>query len=242
MKISKILAAGLFATAIATAQEANTQKPGAGVGIRAAFNYNMMYGLSDEWNVYAEEDDDTPAGIGFEGGLVARLQLLPFLQFTPEVLFNYTNLKQDDGDTDREFKQMGIEIPVLLRVTPIDKIYLAIGPTFEFNISDEEHLNSGDMEVLGEKYHHEYPEGYDRNTLQFGLTMGFGYYIVNRVSVDVRLNLGLSEVYEGKLLYDKDGNPKMDPLTGEQAKGSQLIDLSDGKQMTIKFGLGFWII
>ncbi|MCR5377627.1 MAG: PorT family protein [Fibrobacter sp.] len=243
MKISNLFAAGLLATSIATAAEGEDQTSTPAkksepsffsVGVRAAYNYNTMFGLSDEWNIYAD-DAEEPSGNGFEGGLAIRLQLLPFMQFTPEVLFNYTKLTQDDGDTDREFEQMGVEIPVLLRVTPIEWVYLVVGPTIEFNVSDEEHLNSGEMDAAGDKYYHEFPEGYDRKAVQFGLTLGIGgYAIPNRLSFDIRLNLGMfNDVYEGRTLKDS---------SGKEYKGSKLIDLSGGKQMAFKFGLGFWFM
>ncbi|MCQ2054802.1 MAG: PorT family protein [Fibrobacter sp.] len=238
MKISKVLAAGLFATTLSmgapmdnasdsqadynATEQVKAQKPGLnpGVGIRIAFDYNTMIGLSDEWNNYAD-NADAPAGIGFEGGLAFRLQLLPFMQFTPEVLFSYTNLKQDDGDCEREFKQTSLQVPVLLRVNPIKGFFLTVGPSFEFNLSDDEHINSGEMKAAGDSYYHEFPEGYEKNSVLFGLTLGAGYNIMDWFYADFRVNLGMSEAYKGESL---------------------LISLDDGKLMSFKFGIGFWFM
>lgn len=231
MKLSKIFAAGLLAASVSFAQEGEQANNNAsksfndnqfGVGARAAFNYNKMYGLADDWNVYAD-NEDAPAGIGFEAGLAARLQIFPFMQFTPEVLFCYGKLTQDDGDMEREFKQMSIEFPLLFRINPIDKFYLTVGPNLELNISDEIHINSGEMTLAGtdETFYHEFPEDYDRNGFLMGVTFGAGYYVYKGLSIDFRMNMGLTDVYDGESL---------------------LIDLSGGKQMTFKFGLGYWFM
>jgi len=227
MKFAKILAAGLMATSLAFAAEGEANEGAAkkasniGVGVRAAFNYNSMYGLSDDWNVYAD-DADAPAGIGFEAGLAAKFQVLPFMQFTPEVLFNYAALSQDDGDITRDFKQMGIEIPLLLRVNPLMGLFLTVGPTLEFNVSDEEKVDFGTMTIKGVgNVTHDWDEGFERNSFQFGLTLGAGYYFMDQFYADFRLNMGFTEVYKGE---------------------SILVDLSGGKQMTYKIGLGYWFM
>jgi hypothetical protein len=143
------------------------------------------------------------------------------MQFTPEVLFNYAKLTQDDGKMERKFKQMGIEFPLLLRITPIDKLYLAAGATVELNISDEAKLESGVMENAAGKFEHDFPEDYDRKTVQLAFTFGVGYNIVAGLTADFRMNMGLNDVYEGESL---------------------LIDLKGGKQMTFKFGIGYWFM
>ena len=222
--LPKFLAASLLAATCAFAQEQQAEpakKSDFGVGVRGAFNYTTMYGLDNDWNVYGESDDTPPNGLGFEAGLAVRLQLLPFMQFTPEVLFNYAKLTQDDGKMERKFKQMGIEFPLLLRITPIDKLYLAAGATVELNISDEAKLESGVMENAAGKFEHDFPEDYDRKTVQLAFTFGVGYNIVAGLTADFRMNMGLNDVYEGESL---------------------LIDLKGGKQMTFKFGLGYWFM
>lgn len=205
-------------------QPKSTPKNEFGVGIRGAFNYNMMYGLGEEWYVYNDSEEDiAPSGIGFEAGLAIRLQLLPFMQFTPEVLFEYAELSQEDGSMERTFKQMSVEIPLLLRVTPIDKLYFVAGPNLEISVSDEAELESGVMKNAAGEFHHQFPEEIERKGFQFGITVGAGYYIFEGFSVDFRYNWGMSDVYEGYII-------------------DKANELSSGKQMTFKFGLGFWFM
>ncbi len=223
MNITKTLAAGLMAASLAFAAEGDAPaKKGMdmSVGARLAFNYNMMYGLADDWNIYAD-DADAPSGIGFEGGLAIKMQVLPFMQFTPEILFNYASLNQDDGDITRDFTQMGIEIPLLIRVNPVAGAFLTVGPTLEFNVSDEEKIDFGVMKNGAGSFTHKFAEGFDRKSFQFGLTLGVGYYFIDQLYADFRMNMGFTEVYEGE---------------------SPLVSLSDGKQMTFKFGVGYWFM
>jgi hypothetical protein len=195
-----------------------------GVGIRGAFNYNMMYGLGEEWYIYNDSENDiAPSGIGFEVGLGIRLQLLPFMQFTPEVLFEYAKLSQEDGSMERTFKQMSVEFPLLLRVTPIEKVYFVVGPSIELNVSDETKLESGVMENAAGKFEHDFPEEMNRKSVQFGITVGGGYYIVGGLSVDFRFNWGMTDVYEGYIL-------------------SEETELTSGKLNTFKFGIGYWFM
>jgi len=219
-----LAASCLFAQQDEATQQAKPAQKDFGVGIRGAFNYNMMYGLGEEWYIYNDSENDiAPSGIGFEVGLGVRLQLLPFMQFTPEVLFEYAKLSQEDGKMERTFKQMSVEFPLLLRVTPIDKVYFVVGPNIELNVSDETELESGVMENEAGKFEHTFPEKMDRKGVQFGITVGGGYYIVGGLSVDFRFNWGMTDVYEGYILNED-------------------TELTSGKLMTFKFGIGYWFM
>ena len=63
--------------------------------------------------------------------------------------------------------------------------------------------------------------GLPRKTVQLAFTFGVGYNIVAGLTADFRMNMGLNDVYEGESL---------------------LIDLKGGKQMTFKFGIGYWFM
>lgn len=239
-KFTTILIASLLATSLSFAQQADTtiqddssiqsQSPKKsslgdfGIGIRAAFNYNSIYGLNDDWNVYADESDP-PSGIGFEAGLAGRMQIFPFLQFTPEFLISYSKLEQDDGDKgDREFSYYSFEIPVLFRVTPIPLLYLTAGPQLEFTLSDKASYNSGKMtpgDGSAGSFYHKFPEEFNRKSFLCGLTFGAGVSIIERINIDARMHLGFTEAYKGD---------------------SKLISLKKGKIMGFRAGLGFWFI
>jgi hypothetical protein len=66
-----------------------------------------------------------------------------------------------------------------------------------------------------------FDEDFEKAKVGFGLVFGAGIVIVNYISVDARVVLGLTEVYP-------DGE-------------SELIDLDGAKQMSFQFGVGFWI-
>ena len=72
MHLSKAFSAALLAASVAMAQQPEMdQQPqkkamnNFGVGIHAAFNYNTMFGLDDDWNIYSdsEQHGQQPADI-----------------------------------------------------------------------------------------------------------------------------------------------------------------------------------
>lgn len=231
MKISRIIAAGAIASSIALAQDGATPnaqggingKPG--IGAHADFNYSYLIGLPQDW--YLGDDAEAPSGIGFDIGLRGRIPMASILQFTPEINFHYAQLSMDEEGCDHKFKQMDLEIPLMMRALVKERFYVAAGVQLSLNLSSEVSLEQEDIEIAGlGTTDYKYTEEINRAGFGLGLAFGVGGFVMERLSIDAGLVLGLTDVY-----------PDIDPLKND------LIDSMDGgKQMTFKVGIGYWFL
>lgn len=203
-------------------QPKSTLNDKAGVGIHGNFNYSFLYGLSQDWNMGDEED--APAGIGFDFGFRGRIPMVNFLQFVPEINFHYAELSQQDETAERTFTQMDLEIPLTIRGVLMDCFYIAAGAQFTLNLSSDVKLEEADVDIGGGlgTLSMSFDEDIKQAGFGFGLVIGVGGIIMERLSIDASIVLGITSIY-----------PDCD---------SELIDISDAKQMTFKVGAGFWFL
>ena len=232
MKISRIIAAGAIASSIALAQDGATpnaqgglnSKPG--IGAHADFNYSYLIGLPQDW--YLGDDAEAPSGIGFDIGLRGRIPMASILQFTPEINFHYAQLSMDEEGCDHKFKQMDLEIPLMVRALVKERFYVAAGVQLSLNLSSEVSLEQDDISLGGDlgKTDYKYKEDIDQAGFGFGIALGVGGFVMERLSIDAGVVLGLTDVY-----------PDIDPL-----KNDLIESMDGGKQMTFKAGIGYWFL
>ena len=191
-----------------------------GVGARLAVGYGMLWGLEDDWS--GGENDENPGGIDLELGAVGRYEISSLIHFTPELLFRYASYSQDDDLGEREFNKMNIEVPLLVRANATPKIYAYIGPQLGLNIYDDVSLKAMVANKGAEgSTMVSVPEKVEQATLSFGIAAGAGYYVMEKLSVDLRIALGLSELYP-------------------DSKG-RFVDLGGAKDISFKLGANYWI-
>ena len=191
-----------------------------GIGARLAVGYGMIWGLEDDWS--GGENDENPGGIDLEGGAMGRIVLTPVLQFTPELLFRYANYSQDDDLGERKFKQMNVEIPLLVRAVATPEFYAYIGPQLGLNLSHDVSLKAKVSNKAGTgTINHSIPEKVEQASFGFSVAVGAGYFVIDKLALDFRVGFGLSELYP-------------------DSKGG-FIDLSGAKDLSFKFGLNYWV-
>ena len=191
-----------------------------GVGARLAVGYGMIWGLEDDWS--GGENDENPGGLDLEGGVMGRIVLTPVFQFTPELLFRYAKYSQDDDLGERKFKQMNVEIPLLVRAVATPKFYAYIGPQLGLNVSNDVSLNAKVAnKASGGTINHTIPEKVEQASFGFSVAVGAGYFVIDKLALDFRVGFGLSELYP-----DSKGN---------------FIDLTGAKDIAFKFGLNYWV-
>jgi opacity protein-like surface antigen len=225
----------LCAAAFAMAQEAseaasknNTspQKdtPAIGIGVRLAAGYGMIWGLEDDWAI-DENDDEKPGGLDLEGGIMGRIVFTPVIHFTPELLFHYGKMKHDNDYGKQEFSFINVEIPLLVRANASPKFYAYAGVQPGFNIQNDASLKASVASKVNtgsnEQKYTKFGKSVDQAAFGFGVVAGAGYYVIDKLSLDLRVYMGLTELY-----------PDCE---------SNLVDLSGAKLLSFKFGANYWI-
>lgn len=207
-------------------KKASTLNSKMGVGIHGDFNYSFLNGLAQDWNM--GDETDAPAGIGFDVGIRGRIPMVDYLQFVPELNFHYAQLAQEDETAERKFTQVDLEIPLMMRATVLDMLYITAGVQITLNLSSDVKLEEADVEIgdnLG-TIDFSYEEEIEQKGFGFGIVFGAGFFIMERLSIDAALVLGLTDVYENK----------------EEDENKILVKMEGGKQLTFKAGLGFWFM
>lgn len=236
MNFSRVFAATALAVSFAFAQpnapvveQAGMQAPQKtsinskmGFGIHGQFEIVSLYGLAQDWNL--GDDEEAPAGIGFTGGFRGRIPMMPVVHFAPELNFHYAQLTQKDEAAERSFTQMDLEVPLMLRAILKDLFYVTAGAQLGFNLYSKATVDFGSDDNGGylNPIDIEYEEDIDKASFGFGLVLGCGFVFFDRISVDARFVLGLTETYpDGK---------------------SDYVSMDGGKQKSFQFGIGFWIM
>ncbi|MBO6135420.1 MAG: outer membrane beta-barrel protein [Fibrobacter sp.] len=204
-------------------QKTNTLNSKMGVGAHIDFNYSFLNGLAQDWNM--GDETDAPAGFGFDAGIRGRIPMVDYLQFVPELNFHFAALTQSDEAAERVFKQMDLEIPLTMRATILDMLYIAAGVQLTLNLSSKVTFEEEDIDMGGGlgTTSMEFNEKIEQAGFTFGLLFGAGFFIMERLSIDAAFMLGLSDMYpdcESDLIESMDG----------------------GKQMTFKVGVGYWFM
>ena len=216
-----ILCASTFALA-QEASETNSKKdtPAIGLGARLAFGYGIIWGLEDDWS--GGENDENPGGIDLELGAVGRYEISSLIHFTPELLFRYASYSQDDDLGEREFSQMDLEIPLLVRANATPKFYAYIGPQLGLNLSSDVSLKAKVADkISGGTTVHSVSEKVEQTSFGLSVAVGGGYYVMDKLGVDLRIGFGLTELYP-------------------DSKG-KFVDLSGAKDLSFKLGVNYWI-
>jgi len=207
-------------------QKTSTLNSKMGVGAHIDFNYSFLNGLAQDWNM--GDETDAPAGFGFDAGIRGRIPLVEYLQFVPEINFHYAQLVQEDETAERKFTQVDLEIPLMMRATVLNMLYITAGVQITLNLSSDVKFEEEDVEIGGGlgTMNMSFEEDIEQKGFGFGIVFGAGFFIMERLSIDAALVLGLTDVYENK----------------EDDEDAIFIKMDGGKQMTFKAGLGFWFM
>jgi hypothetical protein len=153
---------------------------------------------------------------------MGRIVLTPVFQFTPELLFRYGNYSQKDDLGERKFKQVNVEIPLLVRAVATPEFYAYIGPQLGLNLSNDVSLKAKvASKASSGTITHSIPEKVEQASFGFSVAVGAGYFVIDKLALDLRVGFGLSELYP-------------------DSKG-KFIDLSGAKDLAFKFGVNYWV-
>lgn len=202
-----------------------------GIGAKVAFDYGMMYGFNDDNLV-----DENPTGIGFEAGIMIRVQMIPNLYFVPEVNYAYIKTSHEVEHLERTYTSSNLEIPILFRGVIAEKFYVTAGPQVNIKLSDDTDFGSNgvfkqcimtDADGKCTQYveanlnDYGYTETLEQGKVDFGLAAGAGFNIFEGLFVDIRYYLGIKELYP-------------DVESDDIMKGAKI--------MKFKAGISYWFI
>lgn len=213
---------------------ANTNNtPFLGFGVKFAFNYGRMFGFKEDLD-NDSDIDGTPSGIGFDGGIMFRIQMIPNLYFTPEVNIAHITTEHEYMHLKRKYVSTDLELPLLMRGVIANRFYITGGAQFNFSLSSKAKLPPIKNKTAGlEDLEEESNEKIEQATFGFGIVAGAGVNIVAGLFFDFRFCMGITELYPDVKTLDE-----LDFATGDYS----MIDMSGARMMKFKVGLSYWII
>lgn len=238
-KIFATLVGLVLATGISFAEDSAKNDSRFGAGVKAAFDYGMMYGFEEE----NDGTDENPSGFGFDAGLMFRLNLAKGLYFAPEVNFAYTSTSHKFLKKERSYTSMDLEIPLMFRASFVflEKLYVTAGPQIVLNLKNDSDIPpmadgstllggmaNGAMSALG------YTEHTEQGFFNFGIAAGLGYNIVGGLNVDARFYMGFMELFPDTKAIGYDDVKPGDAFT--------YINMHGAKMMKFKVGVSYWFM
>lgn len=164
-------------------------------GVKAGVNMSTMSnGMSF--------DPGFGMGIGFRAGVMANFHWgqrtansLPgtgWIGLQPELMYSYQTVKSDGGDIKMNY----IQLPVMLKVYPISRLGVEVGPEFNYlmSTSPEELLVGGTNIKLG-----------DCAGFNLGAGLGVSYEFKMGLIIGARYSLGFTELSKN-LKWKNNGN------------------------------------
>ncbi len=144
------------------------------------FAQNPKYGLKAGVNFSTVTGVGGNLKPGFNGGVLAHLHLTPAFSLQPEVM--YSNQGTDYG-TDGKLLMNYINIPVLLQYNFDNGFRLQGGPQIGFLLNAKRKIGNV-----------EYIQSGNYQTVDLSIPLGFSYLGYSGLGVDLRYNLGVTNV------------------------------------------------
>ena len=138
-------------------------------------------------------------GVGFNAGVAAKYNINEMIAIVPELGVDFRRVAGDEVT----FSFWVLEIPVLARISPMPNLYVELGPTIGFNLSNDTDYDAPEVEdalnaitmidaedVTGPMFPKE------TNTFEFGLAFGVGYTVIPNLDVNFRFAMGMTDIFE----------------------------------------------
>jgi hypothetical protein len=236
MKKIILSAAALFAFGFANAQDL---KFGAKAGVNFA-NLSTNYSSLDETS-------ENTMKIGFHVGGLVEIKFSEKFALQPELLYSAQGTTTESSSNDFGFGSSSsesklslgyINVPIMVKFYPIEKLFIEAGPQVGFLISAKEksegtttitYTNGEGMEVTE-------TESFDTETdmkdfyksIDFGINFGVGYEFTENLFANVRYNLGLSNIAEEPEIDGFDEFEEFDAFFEAFDEKNRVIQLSIG--------------
>ena len=160
---------------------------------------DVKFGAKAGLNISSITGDDTEelsSKIGFQVGGFAEIKISDKFAIQPELLYSAQGAKFDGGNLNLNY----INIPVMAKYYVADAFSLEAGPQLGFLMSAK--ADGKDVK-----------DGF--NSTDFGLNLGAGYDLNEKMSLGLRYNIGLSDI-------------EKDLMAGESGSTNSSLQLSFG--------------
>lgn len=119
------------------------------------------------------------SNVGGQAGAFAEIKVVEKFAVQPEALFSYESSEISGVDFNLSY----VNVPVMAKYYVSDKISLQAGPQIGFLVAAKAKMD-GESEDVKDQL----------KTTNFGLNFGLGYSFTEKVAVDFRYNVGLTEI------------------------------------------------
>ena len=192
-----------------------------GMVATAAAQVNLGGRIAGTMSTFTGEDAEDVDfwGVGFNAGIAAKYNINEMLAVAPELGVDFRRIADDEVT----FSFWVLEIPVMIRVSPMPNLYIEGGPTIGFILSNgtdydlPEELEGVTMMGAEDIGGAMFPK--DTKTLEVGLALGVGYTVIPNLDVNFRFAMGFTNVFD-----DID----LGPLAPTQEVDMQNLQLSIG--------------
>ncbi|UKM65066.1 PorT family protein [Flavobacteriaceae bacterium GSB9] len=169
----------IFTISISTmAQESNNSTSNAGL----KFGYNLAA-------VSFDGDTDTGQRHGFHVGFYGESFVTEAAALQIELLYSQQGYELEDGSGTFTQKLDYINLPLSLKIYPVNTFYLEAGPQIGLAISHKEEFDSnfGLFDTSQE---------FEPNNFDWGFNFGGGFKTESGISLGVRYHLGMGDIYD----------------------------------------------
>jgi hypothetical protein len=172
-KTKMVVVASLFLLSMTVTVNAQTR-----FGLKAGANFSKFSG---------EDSHRTKGKVGFYGGFLANIPILPSLSVQPELLYNNLGATQKEGDNKATHNLNYMAVPVMLQYNHSSGFYAETGPEFSVLLSAKLKYD-----IDGEKETVEVSDQLKSFNAAWGI--GVGYELESGIGVGMRYNLGLTSI------------------------------------------------
>ncbi|AOZ98237.1 MULTISPECIES: porin family protein [Flavobacterium] len=127
--------------------------------------------------------------VGVQAGGFAEIKVASNFAIQPEVLFSTEGSEFGFEGTDAKINLSYVNVPVMAKYFASEKISLQVGPQIGFLVGAKGKMGDDSTDIKD-----------SFKSINFGVNFGLGYDINEKVLIDFRYNLGLSNIAEEEFM------------------------------------------
>ncbi|MFD0963313.1 porin family protein [Pseudofulvibacter geojedonensis] len=177
MKISKaILSLGILLSIQLGFSQENADNDRSSVGLKAGYNSS---------SVRTDSGSEANHKSGFYIGFFGESFVGKSISIQPELMYSQQGYEVETSSYTYTQKLNYINLPIMIKVYPVEGFYLELGPQIGYAISHKEEFDSSLINSSRE---------FEPNSFTWGLNGGIGFVTKGGFGINARYHYGLGEV------------------------------------------------